>query len=98
MGLEAQKPLLVARLHELMDKPGGGRKSHGHAALAGGEAESQGDVALACAAVAKRDDVLAPQDVFASRKLQDLTSPLKARVRSRLPSPQILATASLVLS
>jgi hypothetical protein len=37
----------------------------------GGEAESQGDVALACAAVAKRDDVLAPEDVFASRKLQD---------------------------
>ena len=28
LSLEAQKPLLVARLHELVDKPGGGRKSH----------------------------------------------------------------------
>ena len=71
LSLEAQEPLLIARLHELMDKPGGGHKSDRHAALTGGEAESQSDVALACAAVAKRDDVLAPQDVFAPRQFQD---------------------------
>ena len=70
--MEAQKPFLVARFHELMDKPGGQLANPDrHAALAGGKTKSQGDVALARAAVAKRDDVLAPQDVFASRKLQD---------------------------
>jgi hypothetical protein len=40
-----------------MDKPGGGRKSNRHAALAGGEAESRGDMTLTRAAVAERDDV-----------------------------------------
>ena len=55
--MEAQKPFLVARLHELMDKAGGGRKSDRHAALAGGKTESQGDMALAGAA---RDSVTMP--------------------------------------
>ena len=56
--LEAEQPLLVARLHHLVDQMGGGGEAHGEALLAGGEAEGQRDVRLAAAARSEQDRVL----------------------------------------
>ena len=45
--LEAEQLLLVAGLDQLADQGGGGGEAHAMAALAGSQAESQGDVRLA---------------------------------------------------
>jgi len=62
---------LVARFHQLVHQLGCCGEHDAEPPLAGVQAEAQGDVALAGAAVAKRDDVLAPQDVFAARQFED---------------------------
>ena len=50
LGLEAEQPLLVARLDQLVDQVGGGGEAHAEAFLAGGEAEGESDMRLADAA------------------------------------------------
>ena len=45
--LEAEQPLLVARLDQFMDQMGGRGEAHAKALLAGGKAQGQGDVRLA---------------------------------------------------
>jgi len=45
--LEAEQPLLVARLDHLVDHLGGGGEADGEALLAGGKPEGQDDVRLA---------------------------------------------------
>ena len=52
-----------------MRESGGGGKADRQALLAGCKTESQTDVSLPRAAVADRDDVLAPRDIFRSRQL-----------------------------
>ena len=46
-------------------------KPHGQSPLAGGQAQAQGDVGLAGAAVSDGDDVLPPLDVFAAGRFHD---------------------------
>jgi hypothetical protein len=64
LGLQPQEAFLVPGFHELMDKAGRRCEANGHAALTGGKAQNQRDMALAGAAVSERDDVLAAQDVL----------------------------------
>ena len=52
-----------------MDQGGGGGEAHRHPSLAGGEAQSHGDVGLAGAAVADGDDVFTALDVFTAGQL-----------------------------
>ena len=54
-----------------MDEAGGGREGDREAALAGCQTESQGNVGLAGAAVAQRDDVLPRHDVFTAGQFED---------------------------
>ena len=67
--LQVEQPSFVPGLHQLVDQGGGGGESHGHPALAGGQAQSQGDVGLAGAAVADGDDILPALYVFATCQL-----------------------------
>jgi hypothetical protein len=64
LALQAQEPLLVAGLNQLLHEGGGGREADRQAFLAGCQTEPQCDMALAGAGVADRDDVLTPLDVF----------------------------------
>jgi hypothetical protein len=64
-------PALILGFHQLVDETGGGREGDREAALAGRQAESQGDVGLAGTAVAERDDVLPRHDVFTSGQFED---------------------------
>ena len=64
--LKSEQTLFVARLHQLMDKPGRRGESDGKAALTGGEAEGQADMRLSRAAVAQSDNVVAGDDIFAA--------------------------------
>ena len=57
---------MSSRLHEFVDQRRGGDEAHREALLAGGEAEAEGNVGLAGAAVAERDDVLLALDVLAA--------------------------------
>ena len=66
MSLDVEQPPLVPGLHQLVDQGGGGGEVHGHPALGGDQAQSQGDVGLAGAAVADGDDILPALDVFAA--------------------------------
>jgi len=54
----------------LAHQRGGGREGDREAFLASGESEREGNVGLAGAAIAKRDDILAAQDVLAAGELQ----------------------------
>ena len=63
--LQVEQPSFIPGLHQLVDQGGGG-ESHRHSPLAGGQAQSQGDVGLAGAAGADGDDVLPPLDAFAA--------------------------------
>ena len=56
--LQVEQPTVVPGLHQFVDQGGGGGEAHGHSPLAGGQAQAQGDVGLAGAAVADGDDVL----------------------------------------
>ena len=67
--LQVEQPFLIPGLHQLVDQGGGGGEAHGHSPLAGGQAQPQGDVGLAGAAVADGDDVLPALDVFAAGQL-----------------------------
>jgi hypothetical protein len=69
--LQAQEPLLVARLDEFVDQGGGGGEADPEALLAGGEDEAERDVGLAGAAGPERDEVLAARDVLAAGELED---------------------------
>ena len=70
LALQAQQPLLVAGLDQLVDQGGGGGEADREALLAGGQPQAEGNVGLAGAAVADRDDVLAAGDVLRAGKLQ----------------------------
>ena len=52
-----------------MDQTCGGGEAHGHPTLAGGQAQTEGDVGLTGAAVAHGDDVFTALDVFAAGQL-----------------------------
>ena len=69
--LEPQQLLVIAGLDEFVDQCGGGDEADREALLAGRQAETEGDVGLAGAAVAERDEVLAALDVLAAGQLQD---------------------------
>jgi len=58
-------------LEQLADQRGGGRKRHREALLAGGQAQCEGNVRFAGAAVAQSDDVLAAQYVLAAGQFED---------------------------
>ena len=68
---DAQQALLIPGLHQFVDQSRRGDKAHGEAFLTGGQTEAKGDMGLAGAAVAERDDVLAALDVLAARQFQD---------------------------
>ena len=68
--LQVEQASLVPGLQQLMDQTGGGGEAHGHAPLVSGQAQSQGDVGLAGAAVADGDDVLPALDVLAAGQFQ----------------------------
>ena len=68
--LKPEQAALVTRLHELVDQRGRRGERDREALLAGCQSESQGDVRLAGAGVAERDDVLPTEDVAAARQLQ----------------------------
>ena len=63
---QVQQPSLVPGLHQLVHQRCCGGEAHRHPALARGQAQSQGDVGLAGAAVADGNDVLTALDVFAT--------------------------------
>ena len=54
-----------------MHQAGGGGEAHRHALLASGQAQAQGDVGLAGAAVSDGYDVLPALDVFAAGQFHD---------------------------
>ena len=58
-------------LHEFVDQGRGGGETHGQSPLTGGQAQAQGDVGLAGAAVADGDDVLSAFDVLTPGQLHD---------------------------
>ena len=63
--------LVIAGLDELVDQGSGGDEAHRETLLAGRQTETEGDVGLAGATVAERDEVLAALDVLAAGELQD---------------------------
>ena len=69
--LEPQQLLVIAGLDEFVDQRGGGDEADRETLLAGRQAETEGDVGLASATVAERDEVLAALDVRAAGQLQD---------------------------
>ena len=69
--LQVEQSAVVPGLHEFVDQGRGGGETHRHSPLADGQAQSQGDVGLAGAAVADGDDVLAALDVFTPGQLHD---------------------------
>ena len=69
--LEPQQALLVPRLHQFVHQGGGGGEADGQPLLAGRQTEPEGDVGLAGAGVAERDDVLAALDVLTAGQFQD---------------------------
>ena len=58
LSLQIQEPSLVPGLHQFVDQCGGSGEAHRHSPLAGGQAQPQGDMGLAGAAVADGNDVL----------------------------------------
>ena len=68
--LQLQQASFVARFHQLMHEGGRGGEGDAEPLLAGGKTESQGDMRLAGAGIAERDDVLAAQDELASSELE----------------------------
>ena len=64
--LEVEQASLVPGLHQFVDQGGGGGEAHRHPPLTGGQAQPQGDMGLAGAAVADSDDILPALDVFAA--------------------------------
>ena len=69
--LQVEQSAVVPGLHQFVDQGRGGGETHRHSPLAGGQAQFQGDVGLAGAAVADGDDVLAALDVFTPGQLHD---------------------------
>ena len=65
MPLQIQQPPFIPGFHQLVDQRGGG-EAHRHTPLIGGQAQAEGHMGLAGAAVADGDDVLAAPDVFAA--------------------------------
>ena len=58
-------------LHQFVNQGSGRGEAHGKPLLAGCQTEAEGDMGLAGAAVAERDDVLSTLDVFTSCQFQD---------------------------
>ena len=71
MPLQVEQPAFVPGFHELVDQGRGGGETHRQPPLAGGQAQSQGNVGLAGAAVAHGDDVFMMLDVLAPGQLHD---------------------------
>jgi len=70
LGLEPEQTLFVARLHQLMHEAGRCHEGDGKAALAGGYAKSQTDMGRSGATIAKSDDIITGDDIFAARQFQ----------------------------
>ena len=68
--LQGEQPAVVPGLHQLVDQGRGGGEAHRHPPLAGSQAQTQGDVGLAGAAVAGGDDILPVLDVFTPGQFQ----------------------------
>ena len=71
LALQVEQPAFVPGFHEFVDQGGGGGEAHRPAPLAGGQAQSQGDVGLAGAAVADGNHVFTALDVLAPGQLHD---------------------------
>ena len=69
--LQVEQAAVVPGLYQFVDQGGGGGKAHGHPPLTGSQAQTQGDVGLACDTVADGDDILPPVDVFTPGQFQD---------------------------
>ena len=69
--MEIEQASLIAGLDQLVDERGGGGEADREPALAGGQAETEGDMGLTGPAVAHGDHVLAPVDVLAAGQLHD---------------------------
>ena len=69
--LQLEPPSLVPSFHHLVHQAAAAGKAHGHTALADSQAQAQtqGHVSLAGAAVAYGGDVLPMLDVFEARQL-----------------------------
>ena len=68
--LQVEQPPFVPGLNQLVDQSGGRGETHGQSSLTRSQAETEGDVGLAGAAVANSDDVILAVDVFAPGQLQ----------------------------
>ena len=71
LALEAKQALLIARFDQFMNESGGCHEADRKTFLAGGQAKTQGDMRLAGAGIADRDDVLPALNVRATRQLQN---------------------------
>jgi hypothetical protein len=67
--LAAQQTLFITRFVRLVDQGGGSGEANRETLLAGSQAQSEGHVSLAGAAVADRDDVLPAGDSNSSCRL-----------------------------
>ena len=65
------RPAVVPGLHEFVDQGRGGGEAHRHSFLAGSQAQTQGDVGLAGAAISDSDHVLPVLDVFTPGQFHD---------------------------
>src|SRR5215469_5241990 len=71
LALQAEQPLLVSGLDQLVDHGGRGSEADRQAFLTGRQPQSESNVRLASAAVADRDRVLAASNVFTAGKFED---------------------------
>ena len=69
--LQTQKPLLVARFKKFVNQCRGGDEADGYSFLAGGQAQSNGDVRLAGAAIARRDHILPSRHIVGAGEIKD---------------------------
>ena len=72
--LQAQQAFFIPGLHQFMNQGSGREEADGEPLLAGRQTETEGDMGLAGAAVAERDDVLATLDIFTARQLHEPAS------------------------
>ena len=70
MLLQVEQPPFVPGLHQLVHQACGGGEAHGHPALTGGQAQTEGHMGLAGAAVSDGDDILAALDILTAGQFQ----------------------------
>ena len=68
--LQVEQPPFVPGFNQLVDKSGSGTEPNGQSSLTRSQAETEGDVGLAGAAVAKSEDVIPPLYVLAPGQFQ----------------------------